>query len=238
MGFLSLAGAGLMAGIAGTGLGGIIAAVISNRNTKLLAVIMSFAAGLMLAVTCFDLLPGAFEAGGSGTGIAGCISGFVLMMYLETHLQQPVCTAKNERLYYAGILTGIGIALHNFPEGLAIGAGFESSVALGYKLLLTIALHDVPEGIAMGLPLKMSGVGKTKMITYTFLAGMPTALGALFGKALGSVSPLFISLSLGLAAGAMLHVVFGDLLPEAGDIHRGRLNTLSLIVGLIIGMMI
>ena len=77
---------------------------------------------------------------------------------------------KGNSLLKTGIIVGIGLALHNFPEGLAIGSGFGASFKLGISLAVAIALHDIPEGISMALPMKSGGMSKTKAIILTFLS--------------------------------------------------------------------
>ena len=113
---------------------------------------------------------------------------------------------SNRILLKAGIVIGIGLCIHNFPEGLAIGSGFEASNKLGISLAIAICLHDFPEGIAMAVPLKQGGYGKFKVIFYTALSGITTGLGALAGALIGNVSSEAIGLSLGFAGGAMLYI--------------------------------
>lgn len=238
MHIFTLSGIGFFAGIIGTGLGGLIAIFASRGSKRILSAAMSFAAGLMLYVTCFDLLPESIHLANNFTGFIGCVMGFLFMLYVESIVKTGKTASKKNRMYVTGVLAGIGIALHNFPEGLAIGAGFEASVSLGIKLLIAIALHDIPEGIAMGMPLKLSGVKGFNVVMLTLLAGVPTAFGTLIGKAVGNISPAWISLSLSFAAGAMLHVVFSDLLPESNNIHRGRFNVAFSVIGLLTGILL
>ena len=133
---------------------------------------------------------------------------------------------------------GVGIALHNLPEGLAIGSGFTAYEAYGLGLSIVIALHDIPEGIAMAIPLNIAGVGKFKVFLYTLLAAVPTGIGALIGYLLGEISQIFISICLGFAGGAMLYITCGELMPESRDLYRGRISTLGIILGIIAGIFI
>lgn len=72
------------------------------------------------------------------------------------------------------------MALHNFPEGLAIGSGFGASIILGYSLAIAICLHDLPEGISMAVPMKSGGMKKSKVIFYVIMSGITTGIGAFF----------------------------------------------------------
>ena len=81
-------------------------------------------------------------------------------------------------LLKTGIIVSIGLAIHNFPEGLAIGSGFEASLKLGLSLAIAICLHDIPEGISMAVPMKNGGMKISKVIFYVILSGITTGIGA------------------------------------------------------------
>ena len=150
--------------------------------------------------------------------------------------------SKNEpasekgRLLKIGIIVSIGLALHNIPEGLAIGAGFEASYKLGVSLAIAIALHDVPEGISMSAPMKKGGVSKTKILACVFLSGIATGIGAFIGAIIGEISEQVIAMCLSIAAGAMLYVVSGELIPESNKLYSGRMTSMGTILGFIIGI--
>jgi ZIP Zinc transporter. len=158
--FSSMIGAG--AGIIGTGIGGTIAFVLNKPSNRFLGILMSFSAGLMIAVVCFDLLPESFSIGSVYLGICGVVLGAFTILLCEDIIgryRRARGNGKVKRSYVeTGILIGIGIALHNFPEGLAIGSGFTALPSYGLGLSLVIALHDIPEGIAMATPMSIGGV--------------------------------------------------------------------------------
>ena len=114
---------------------------------------------------------------------------------------------KNINLIKTGILVGIGLPLHNFPEGLAIGSGISASPTLGFSLALVIAFHDIPEGISMAVPMKAGGMGIIKTLLITFLSGVPTAIGAYFGMIIGSISKTAVASCLAFAAGTMSYII-------------------------------
>lgn len=146
--------------------------------------------------------------------------------------------SMNSNLIKTGILVGIGLALHNLPEGLAIGSGFSASPSLGFSLALVIAFHDIPEGIAMAVPMKAGGFGILKTLFFTFLSGIPTAIGAYLGMAIGNISKIAISACLAFAGGTMSYIVSGDLLPESKKLYNGKLpvffNTFGFVTGIIV----
>lgn len=234
---------GLIFGIAGTSLGGLIGAFLKINKEKYLSFILEFAAGLMTAIICFDLIPETLNIVSISTCIIGIFIGIISMIYcnkiVNDYVRKKLTTDKltnKTSMFRTGIIIAIGLAIHNFPEGLAIGAGFEASNSLGLKLAIAIALHDVPEGISISLPLKTSGTSKIKSILITTLSGLTTGIGAFFGVIIGNVSQSLIGLSLSFAAGAMLYIVTCELIPESKKRYSGRFASLGNMLGLIIGL--
>ncbi len=141
---------GLFFGTFGTTLGGIIGALIKRQSNKFLSFILSFASGLMMAIICFDLIPEAMKISNITKIILGIFIGIIMMIFCDFVVEKKFKINKNSKdnnLLKVGIVVSIGLAIHNFPEGLAIGAGFESSIKLGLSLAIAICLHDIPEGI-------------------------------------------------------------------------------------------
>ena len=135
-----------------------------------------------------------------------------------------------------GIIVSLGLAIHNFPEGLAIGSGMEASFKLGINLAIAICLHDIPEGISMAVPMKAGGISKTRIIIYVILSGITTGVGALIGALVGKISQAIIGICLSFAAGAMLYIVSGELTPEANNLYRGKFTALGNILGFLLGI--
>lgn len=138
---------GLIFGILGTSLGGFIGAFLNIKSNKILSFILEFAAGLMTAIVCFDLIPEALKIVNITECIFGIFIGIISMILCDNIVNYRYKKGNNPSngLLKTGIIIAIGLAIHNFPEGLAIGAGFESSSTLGFKLAIAIALHDIPE---------------------------------------------------------------------------------------------
>ena len=134
------------------------------------------------------------------------------------------------------------IALHNVPEGMTIGASYASndSVMGSAALILAvlIGLHNIPEGMAVSVPLISGGMNKGKAILITAASGIPTTIGALLGYWIGEVGPMGLAFSLGFASGAMLYVVFGEILPQAILMYHSKLPAFSAIAGLLVGLFI
>ncbi|MBR6595697.1 MAG: ZIP family metal transporter [Oscillospiraceae bacterium] len=159
------------------------------------------------------------------------------------HLEQHY--ARNDSplgLFVAGIVMAAAIALHNIPEGMTIGASYASNDGLlgtsALVLAVIIGLHNIPEGMAVSVPLISGGMKKWKAVLVTASSGIPTILGALLGYMLGEIGPLGLTLSLGFASGAMLYVVFGEILPQSILMYHSKLPAFSAIIGILAGILI
>ena len=232
---------GLFFGTFGTTLGGIIGVIIKKNSNKFLSFILAFASGLMMSIICFDLIPEALGISSIINVIIGIIIGIIVMIFFDIIVQKKFNTnkrfEKNENtLLKTGIIVSIGLAIHNFPEGLAIGSGFEASMKLGLSLALAICLHDIPEGISMAVPMKNGGMKISKVIFYVVLSGITTGIGAFFGAIVGSISQEVISICLSFAAGAMLYIVSGELIPESNQLYHGKMTAIGNMIGFIIGI--
>lgn len=233
---------GLIFGMLGTTFGGIIGTYLNINSKKFLSFILEFAAGLMTAITCFNLIPESLKLTNISLTVPGILLGIFMMIFTskivdnsKTIKSKNINNNKNN-LFKSGIIIALGIAIHNLPEGLAIGAGFCSSEALGFSLALTIAIHDIPEGISVALPLKSSGFSKTKSIIITALSGLTTGIGALIGAFFSQINSNFIGLSLSFASGAMLYIISCELIPESKILYKGKFGSIGNILGIIIGL--
>lgn len=236
---------GLFFGTIGTTIGGIIGCSLKSQSNKFLSFILSFAAGLMMAVICFDLIPEALGLSQITEVIIGIVLGIIVMIFCDlivdkifskkAILNQNTNKVSNN-LLKTGIIVSIGLAIHNIPEGLAIGSGFEASLKLGFSLAIAICFHDIPEGISMALPMKNGGMKAYKIMFYVILSGIATGVGALIGSIVGKISEQIIAIALSFAAGAMLYIVSGELIPESNSLYKGRISALGNMIGFIIGI--
>ena len=264
-----------IAGVVGTGLGGLVGALLQKDSNRTVSLLLSFAGGVMLAVVCFDLVVEAIETQvGVFTVIASVAIGVAVIYFLnwlidrKTNPEVPHIDANHPRthddldelihadhyqqhrkykdskiaLFVAGMVMACAIALHNVPEGMTIGASYASSEGVMGRAALVLAvligLHNIPEGMAVSVPLISGGMEKWKAVCITAASGFPTVLGALLGYWLGEIGPLGLCLSLGFASGAMLYVVFGEILPQAIIMYRSKLPAFSAIAGILAGILI
>ena len=146
-----------------------------------------------------------------------------------------LCACGHHTLHTAGLVLAAAVALHNMPVGMAIGATFASREG-GVLAALSIGLHNIPEGMSIAAPLLAGGSRPSNAVGIAALSGLPTILGALIGYGAGTMNPLLLAISLSFAAGAMLYVIFGELLPEAEHLWQNRLSGLSTMLGMLLGM--
>ena len=231
-----------IAGMTGTGLGAALSLLVSTRQKNLPAVLMGFSGGIMLAVGFFDILPGAVLATDAFTMVCGVAAGalFVLLLSLllagqRVEAQDLFSNRRRSSLKKMGILLCAGIAIHNFPEGVAVGSGMSLPGNFGWELLLLIFLHDIPEGMAMSLPLRLAGIKTWKILLLGLVVGSPTALGVLVGGYLGTISRLVVGGCLGFAGGAMLYLTIREMIPETIRLRNKRTAFVSLILGIAAG---
>ena len=232
---------GLFFGTFGTTLGGIIGISLNKVSNRLLSSILSFASGLMISIICFDLIPESLAIGNIYITIIGIFLVIIGMIFCDIFVDKKFnqnMKRKTNSMLKTGIVVSIGLAIHNFPEGLAIGSGMGASFKLGLSLAIAICFHDIPEGISMALPMKSGGMNKSKIIFYVILSGITTGIGAFFGGIVGQISNAVIGICLSFAAGAMLYIVSGELIPEANKLYSGKFSSIGNLLGFIVGMFV
>ena len=269
----SVIGITALAGMGGTGMGGLISCLFRKDSSKTVSLLLSFAAGVMTSVVCFDLLTEALHPDEQSSNVVlvvlGVLAGYVIIALLNAwidrntnhevahidenhprtadsleelthanHLQEHrEGRQPRSGLFLAGLVMAAAIALHNIPEGMVIGASFARTAREtllnrgGLTMAIVIGLHNIPEGMAVAVPLISGGMPKWRSAAVTALTGFPTILGALLGFTVGAMGATALALSLSFASGAMLYVVFGELLPESILMWRSKLPATATISG-------
>jgi ZIP family zinc transporter len=249
---LRLATLGGLAGFATTSLGALPALALRGIPQKLEDSLLGFAAGMMLAASSFSLLlPGLDAAAGivgskslgSAVVVSGMALGVLLMLGLDQfipheHEKGGPCGPGHERCSRVWLFV-FAIALHNLPEGMAIGVSFsQANMAVGLPLTTAIALQDIPEGLAVALALRGAGFRAIAAVLVAVASGILEPVGALLGVGLSSGLPLAYPVGLGLAAGAMIFVVSHEVIPETHRNGHQTPATLGLMVGFALMMVL
>lgn len=212
--------------------------------------------GIMLAATSFSLVLPAINAckhAGAGSAEAsmtvggGILLGMLLVMLLghlvnsERALGQPAGAAAHgasTAMARAWLFVG-AVAIHNLPEGLAIGVGYGGvDAAKAHTLATGIAIQDIPEGLVVALALRSVGYGRLFSALLGAVSGLVEPLGAVSGALLIEASAAFLPWGLAGAAGAMLYVICHDVVPEAHRHGHCRTASCALVVGFIVMMVL
>ncbi len=243
---------GGLAGFAATAIGALPALFLRNLSNRTEDTLLGLAAGMMLAASSFSLLLPGLEAGEQLTGSAllggasvvfGLFLGVLLMLGLDQftpheHPRGGPCGPGCERIGRVWLFV-FAIALHNLPEGMAIGVSFaQGDLAVGLPLTSAIALQDIPEGLAVAFALRAAGLGTGRAVLIAAATGLMEPIGAVLGIGLASGLAIAYPIGLGLAAGAMIFVVSHEVIPETHRNGHQTPATIGLMAGFALMMVL
>jgi zinc transporter, ZIP family len=243
---------GGFAGFTATALGALPALAISAIPQRLEDAMLGLAAGMMLAASAFSLLLPGLEAGEAMLGakmpgalvvVFGMLLGVLLMLGLDEftpheHANNGPCGPGHERCSRVWVFV-FAIALHNLPEGMAIGVSMsQADLSVGLPLTTAIALQDIPEGLAVALAMRSAGFSAGKAVMVAIASGLLEPVGAFLGVGLSSGFALAYPIGLGLAAGAMIFVVSHEVIPETHRNGHQTPATIGLMVGFAVMMIL
>lgn len=250
----------LFAGLS-TGIGSAMAFFAKRTNTKFLSIALGFSAGVMIYVSFVEIF---FEAKDSlvaelgvkgGTWLtAGAFFGGMLLIAIidrllpsaenphDVKLVESMTEKdrdkfiKNRKLMRIGILTGVAIAIHNFPEGIATFTATMADPKLGIAIAIAIAIHNIPEGIAVSVPIYYATGSKRKAFVYSFLSGLAEPLGAVVGYILLTtfMTPILFGVVFASVAGIMVFISLDELLPAAREYGEPQLAIYGMFSGMIV----
>lgn len=236
--FLLIALAGLITGITGTGLGGLTAFLPSTLSRRIQSTLLEFTTGIMISMVCMELLPEGYKTSGFFYTSLGVVLGVVLIIAVDEILRICIKKEGKQPVMLSGWMMVFAVALHNLPEGFAVGAGFQTGTSIGITLSVAMLLHDIPEGMAMAIPLRLGKIKPLRIFIVTLLSGLPMGIGAFLGAAFGSISEALSAICLGLAGGAMLYVSLGELMNESRRLYKGRVPLVGNMAGFLAGALI
>lgn len=263
---INLAFAVLLTVLAGlsTGIGGAIAFFIRTPKYSYLAVLLGFSAGVMVYISFIGLLGTALKDIGFTLANIAFFTGILLITVVDTLVPHEYEEehARNSRLstgeigwqnesglplslaapvksslMRSGILVMVGIAIHNFPEGLVtFTSAVTGDIAFGVMIAVAIAFHNIPEGIAVSVPIFYATGSRRRAFGYSLLAGVAEPVGALLGYAIlrPFLTPALLSATLAFAAGIMVYISLDEILPLAYRYGRAHL----VIIGVGTGMLV
>lgn len=223
-----------------TSLGALFVILNNAPNLKMLGLLQGFAAGLMLSISFLDLAHNAMNAIGFLKGNLWFFAGVIFFAFIANFIPEPtlapVADEKNKKkkgddgdkdvmkkhrrqVLFSGIITAVGISLHNFPEGMAVFLGSLKGLRVGLNLALAIALHNIPEGVAVALPVYFATQSKWQAFKLATLSGFAEPLGVVLVAYLfpSSLSPEILEGLLGSVGGVMAFLTLHEMLPLAFD---------------------
>lgn len=210
------------------GIGGIPFIFVQDFPRILARLGWSFAGGLMLSASFFNLIIPGLEDGGITPVAWGIALGALIMVLTSRWLDnfefnfEGISRDGSRRI----ILVIATLFIHSFPEGIAVGVAFGSGEAnLGVLIAIAIAIHNIPEGVAVSLPLRAEGVSGWKCVGWAIFSGVPQLLAAVPAYlAVVAFRPI-LPYAFGFAAGAMIFLVMSEMIPESRVDHMERISS-------------
>ncbi|XP_023729766.1 zinc transporter ZTP29 [Lactuca sativa] len=229
-----------MVGGLSTSLGALFVILAKAPNLKMLGLLQGFAAGLMLSISFFDLAHNAINSIGFLKGNLWFFGGVIFFAIIANFIPEPslapTADSKSKKKYgdeggkdvmkkhrrqvlFSGIITAVGISLHNFPEGMAVFLGSLKGLRVGLNLALAIALHNIPEGVAVALPVYFATQSKWQAFKLATVSGLAEPLGVIIVAYLfpSSLDPEILEGLLGAVGGVMAFLTLHEMLPLAFD---------------------
>ncbi len=221
--------------------GSLIGFAFKKLSHKFSDIILSFAAGVMLAAAVLGLILPSLELGDKfsiAVTVAGIFLGALALNLIDKlvpHLHKiigPDIESHNNTDLSKVLLFVLAIAIHNLPEGIAAGVGFGSGdTAQALIIAGGIALQNIPEGMVIIAPMLAAGVSAKKTFVCAMLTGLVEVAGTLIGYFAVSISAAILPFALAFAGGTMLYVISDEMIPETHAHGSERGATYSLLVG-------
>lgn len=214
-----------------------------KNNQKFLSGALSFAAGVMLTISIIDLIPSSFvmisETYYSFPALLMVaifiIIGLLIAMFIDHKIPSLPSENNTTQLYRVGIVTMLGIVLHNIPEGIATYITSENNIKLGITLAIAIAFHNIPEGISISIPIYFSTKSKKKAFFYTLISGLSEPFGAILAWLF--LEPFMKNTTLGflyaMIAGVMGYIAIYELIPSSWKTRQKKIPFFFFIIGII-----
>lgn len=240
----------LFAGLS-TGVGGLLAFFTKKTNTKVLSLSLGFSAGVMLYISFMDILPisladlsAIYEPQTAHLYTVLSFFGGILFIALidflipqrdnphEIHKVEEM--SKEHKLRRIGMFTALSIAIHNFPEGMAVFSSSLNDITMAIPIAIAIAIHNIPEGIAVSIPIYQATGNKKLAFQLSILSGMAEPLGAILAYFVLAPywSPTLNGIIMAAVAGIMVYISLDELLPSAEEYGEHHLAIIGLISGM------
>ncbi len=220
-------------------IGALIGFIFKKVSHKFNDIVLSFAAGIMLAAAMLGLILPSVDYGNIWVTIIGIFCGAVCLSLIDKftpHMHKLVGSDieshPNSDNLSKVLLFVAAIAIHNFPEGIAAGVGFGSDNPTDALLIAGgIALQNLPEGMVIIAPMLAAGVSPKRTFLCALATGLVEVIGTVLGYAAVSVATVILPFALAFAGGTMLYVISDEMIPETHAHGYSRGATYALLVG-------
>ncbi|RFU71037.1 ZIP family metal transporter [Peribacillus saganii] len=220
-----------------TGLGALIILFIQGSIThRWRDTLLAFTAGIMMAASLLGLIPEALAQGEFITLVIGIFLGVLCLTLLETYIPHMDLEHSKSGIQFdeKAMLIIAAITLHNIPEGLSVGVSYASSASdTGNLIAFAIGLQNAPEGLLVALFLINQKINKFKAFILATLTGTIEIVTSILGFYLTSYVKFLVPYGLSFAAGAMLFIIYKELIPESHGDGNERTSTYAFIIGLL-----
>lgn len=235
----------LLTSLAGlsTTIGSVLGLIFKRENSRFMSFVLGFTAGVMVAVSFFELLPSGFESIGFLYASISFVAGFFFIFAIDFFIpheyigqKERITDKTNKRLLRTGLFIALGIGIHNFPEGMATFYSSLVDIKVGIAIAVAIAIHNIPEGLAVSAPIYKATGSKGKAFLWSFLSGVAEPIGALVTAfiLLPFLNAVVLGYILSAIAGLMVFISIDELLPISTSYGYSHLPILSFIGGMIV----
>ncbi len=224
-------------------IGGAIGLIVKEKNSKFFSFTIGFTAGIMVGISFFELLPSGIENIGFLKASISFFLGFIFIFLIDYFVPHEYIgqkdyrgTKTDKKLLRTGLFIALGIAIHNFPEGMAVFYGALVDIKIGLAIAIAIALHNIPEGLAISVPIYRATGSKSKAFLWAFFSGIVEPLGAII--TIFFLFPImdssFLSYLISAIAGIMVYISLDELMPVSRSYGHSHVPMLSFLIGMII----
>lgn len=247
-------GIAVLAGLS-TGVGGLIVALGRQPGPRFLAGGLGFSAGVMIYLSFMEMMPAAFsfigrersEGAADWLAVAGFFAGVAFIAAIDRLVpasinpHEPLERGEliddkrvDPSLKRTGLMVGLALALHNFPEGFATFVTALEDPRLAIPIVVAIALHNIPEGVAVAVPIRAATGNRWRAAGYATLTGVSEPVGAVVGYLIVApfLTDTIFGLTLAAVAGVMVFVSFDKLLPTAEKYGEHHVAVYALVAGM------
>ncbi|MCM3664877.1 ZIP family metal transporter [Mesobacillus subterraneus] len=227
---------GIIISALATGLGAIPILFLNNVSSRLKSLLLGYASGIMMAATTFSLIPESLHSSNLWVLSLGMLLGTFILNVINSKTDN---LDTDDFRFLSGIdrktfVIITAITLHNLPEGLSVGVSYGTGQdELGGIIAFAIGLQNAPEGFLVGLYLIHQKISKVKALIIATLTGAVEIITAAIGYFLASEVNGLVPYGLSFAAGAMLFVIYKELIPESQEDDHVKFPTYSFVLGLI-----